>query len=272
MRRAATAWIAATLLAALAPAPAASAQWTRPDDDRLTISGLSWHRLDSDAGRPDLVKEEVAVYGEYGFTGDLTLIGRVAVHAIREVGPQRRRTELIDGVETEVFVPLERSFGVGGIELGARYALPRRGPWAIAAQGVFGVPGSGENQINARFGEGGGDTDLRLQAGRALNRGFVSASGGWRNRRGRELDELRLDLTAGRAMGRGVHIFVQSYSVWSVGERAPGAETYHGHRLHASVLVPVARRARLQVGVLGSVYGSGMAREQALTVSLWRRF
>lgn len=250
-------WVAIVLLALIAAAPGApgaAAQWTRAPGDRITITTISAHRLDRNAGRPDLMKQEIALYGEYGLTPAVTLIGRSAVQSVRETEP-------------------EREFGVGGIELGARVRLRRDGPWAVSAQGVFGVPGSGENQTNARFGEGGGDVDLRLQAGRPLGpRSFVSASGGWRNRRGADQDEIRLDLTGGRALGRGVHVFVQTYSVWSI-DGAPGTVgAYAGHRMQASILLPVSRRTRLQLGALATVQSRDMAREQAALISLWRRF
>lgn len=251
----------------------AGAQWTRPEGDRVSITTVSVHRLDSASGRPDLIKEEVALYGEFGLTPAITLIARSAVQSLREDVPVQRLVLLIDKKKTEILIPPEREYGVGGIELGARVRLRRKGPWVVSAQGVFGVPGSGENQINARFGEGGGDTDLRLQAGRSVGeRGFVAASGGWRNRRGADQDEIRLDLTAGRALGRGVHVFVQSYSVWSIQEEPAGPRDYSGHRLQASLVLPVSRRMRLQIGVLGTVRSRDMAREQAALVSLWRRF
>ncbi|MFW5661806.1 MAG: hypothetical protein ACOC05_10525, partial [Oceanicaulis sp.] len=127
--------------------------------------------------------------------------------------------------------------------------------------------------INEQFGEGGGDTDLRLQLGRSLAGGaFLAASGGWRNRRGEDQDEIRLDLTSGRPLGRGVHIFVQSFSVWSLEDGPRAGRPYGGHRLQASVLAPVSRRARLQIGALATVRERNMAREHAVIVSLWRRF
>jgi len=81
-----------------------------------------------------------------------------------------------------------------------------------------------------------------------------------------------LDLTAGRALGRGVHVFVHSYSVWSIQDGAGAPRDYSGHRLQASLVLPVSRRMRLQIGVLGTVRSRDMAREQAALVSLWRRF
>ena len=216
MRRGVAA-IAAACAAAIVPAAApAHAQWTRPEEDSLTIATVSFHWLDSASGRPDLIKEEFAVYTEQAIDDGVTLIARSAAQSVREDVPTRRLRIVEDGEETEILIEPEREFGVGGIELGARVRLREAGPWMISAQGVFGIPGSGENRINERFGEGGGDTDLRLQLGRALESGaFLAASGGWRNRRGEDRDEIRLDLTAGRPLERGVHIFVQSYSVWS---------------------------------------------------------
>lgn len=269
-------WAASIVLALTATAtgaPDAAAQWTRAPGDRITITTVSAHRLDRNAGLSDLVKEEIALYGEYGLTRSVTLIGRSAVQSVRETAPVRRGPVVVGKTKGERLVAPEREFGVGGMELGARVRLRRDGPWAVSAQGVFGIPGSGENQINARFGEGGGDVDLRLQAGRSLGpRSFVSASGGWRNRRGDDQDEIRLDLTAGRALESGVHVFVQTYSVWSIDDAPGTVGAYAGHRMQASILLPVSRRTRLQLGALTTVRSRDMAREQAALVSLWRRF
>lgn len=264
---------AAAVVLAVSAAAGAGAQWVRAPGDRVTIVTASVHRLDADSGEPDLIKEEAALYAEQGVTPRVTLIGRAAVQSIREDRPIERRTVTIDKKETVVLIEPERQYGVGGVELGARFHFARRGPWTIAGQGVFGVPASGENQINNRFGEGGGDVDLRLQAGRGLGgAGYFGASAGWRNRRGEDRDEIRLDLSGGRPLGRGVHIFVQSYSVWSVAEGPAAGEAYSGHRLQTSLIIPVTRRARLQIGVLGTMLSENMAREQAVSVSLWRRF
>jgi len=267
------AWLVLAGVLASLGAPEADAQWTRPSGDRMTITTVSLHRLDSASGRPDLIKEEVALYGEYGLTDAVTLTARSAAQSLRHDGPVQRNIVVVDQKQAEILAPSEREFGIGGIELGARVRLHRDGPWAISAQGVFGVPGSGENQINARFGEGGGDIDLRLQVGRGFGgRGFVAASGGWRDRRGADPDEIRLDLVAGRPLGRGVHVFVQSYSVWSADDGPEARPGYSGHRAQASIILPVARRMRLQVGALSTVQSRDMAREQAVLVSLWRRF
>ena len=265
--------LAAALLAQAWLAGAAYANWTRKAGDRVLISTVSLHVLETAADRPDLIKSEAALYYEAGVTNAVTLIARSAAQHVSENRATIRRVVVIDGEPVESVIRPRRGSGVGGIELGARVRLWRSGPWAASAQGVFGIPGSGENQINEPFGEGGGDTDLRLQVGRALpGGGFVAASGGWRNRRGEVVDEVRLDLTAGRPLGRGVHAFLQSYSVWADGDGPRGQSGYSGHRVQASILLPVSRRMRLQAGALTTLYAENMAEERAVLISLWRRF
>ncbi|XBQ16059.1 MAG: hypothetical protein ABL308_14025 [Oceanicaulis sp.] len=245
---------------------AAAAQgWTREAGEGLAITAVGLHRLDTEAG-PDLLKTEYSLYLEYGLTDRITLIGR---GALQEMRSGEITISLDPDAPSSIATP---AYGLGGLEAGARVRLARRGPWSFAVQGAAGLPGSGENGTNLHFGEGEGDIDLRLQAGRSFgSRGFAAGSAGWRNRRGEPVDEVRLDLACGRRYGE-VWIYLQTYSVWSDGSAPGPIGRYSGHRAQISLAYPISRRARIQFSGLTTVLSDGMAEERAFGIALWRKF
>ncbi|MCC5996970.1 MAG: hypothetical protein JJU18_11455 [Oceanicaulis sp.] len=246
------AWLA-ILVWAGAAAPAEAGAWTRARGETLLISTQTWQRLDGAPGGIAQSKAESALYVEYGWRDHVTLVGRAALQSID-------RTHL------------DSWQGLGGAEAGVRLRLYRQGPWAASAQVSASVRTPGENRFNAALGEGGGDTELRLLAGRSIGRSaFIDVQGAWRRRPGETADEWRLDVTAGTHIWGGLRVMGQSFSVWSVG--GPAHQTaYSGHRLQASVIWPLNSRTRIQTGALGTVSSQHMGVERSAFVALWRSF
>ena len=242
--------------------------WTREKGDELLITTFGVHVLEDSSGAGRLEKQEYALYGEYGLFDGVTLIGRLGLQNLTE----SRSINLAGGSAQSV--PLsQHAFGAGGIELGSRVRLMERGPWVISTQAVIGVPGAGENANNLRFGDGGGDIDLRLQVGRSIgDNGFISVAQGWRNRRGLSSDEWRLDVTTGRRLANGIEVHAQTYSVISESGGLMGEGRYQGHRAQISALLPVSRRIKVQFSVLSTVYARDLADERALIIGAWRKF
>lgn len=286
--------------------------WTRERGEGLLILGVSIHELLPAKGYEalDRLKGEVSAYAEYGFNDRLTLVGRAAwqsMHATELMSEEIRYTVQLepppdplrddpdedfdgDGVpnrldpppapdpifvertRTEFFLP-EPETGVGGLEAGIRYRFIERSRFVLSAQALAGIPGTGENRNNHRFGEGGGAVDLRLQAGRSFGRSaFANISVGSRFLPGDRPDELRLDLTAGTHIARGVRVMAQSYSVWSTGEGVSGLHGYSGHRAQLSLLWPIDSARRAQIAALTTFHRDNMSRETALIASVWRTF
>lgn len=244
---------AAGICVGMGAAPAEAGAWTKPRGEILIISTQSVHFFDRAPGGVSQTKQESAVYAEYGWRDGVTLVGRAALQSIDRsaIDPWR---------------------GVGGAEAGARLRLYRGERWVISAQATASLRTGGENRNHAALGEGGGDLDLRLMAGRSFGRSnFVNVSGGWRRRPGGAADELRLDMTAGAHVWRGAQVMGQSFSVWSAGGEA-GFDGYASHRLQGSVIWPLSSRTRLQAGVMGtaSAYNTGF--ERSAFVSVWRTF
>jgi hypothetical protein len=292
--------------------PASAGAWTREKGDGLLILGVSIHELlpARGYGAFDRLKGEASIYGEYGWNDRLTLVGRAALQSMQVTTLQRE--EITHAVEVKPPFDPERDdpdadwdgdgapnsedpppprppvyeqrskvrtfqlapeTGVGGLEAGVRYRLVQRDRSVVSAQLMLGLPGSGENWNNLRFGDGGVSADLRLLAGRSFGRStFVNLSGGVRVLPGDRPDEMRLDLTAGTHIARGIRVMAQTYSVWSLGGGVSDLHGYSGHRAQLSVLWPVDSRRRLQISALTTLGRDNMSRETALIASVWRRF
>lgn len=298
-------------LLAISGGPAHAGAWTREKGEGLAIFGLSIHQLlpSENYDGFNRVKNEASLYAEYGLSDRITLVGRLAWQSMQitdlqseEIGytvqlkppydPLRDDPEQDydgDGVnnrddpppalppiyeqrtKTSYFTAPPET-GVGGIEAGARYRLLQRGPSVVSAQIIATVPGNGENQNNLRFGQGGATFEGRLLAGRSFGRStFVNVSAGFRTAPGGRPDEVRLDVTAGTHIARGVRVMAQTYSVWSVGGAADYLE-YSGHRGQLSVLWPIDSFRRVQISALATLGRDNMSRETALMASVWRTF
>jgi hypothetical protein len=233
--------------------PAEAGAWTKPRGETLMISTQSVHYFDRAPGGVSQSKQESAVYIEYGWRDHVTLVGRAAFQAIDRSAIEPWR-------------------GVGGAQAGARLRLYRGERWVMSAQALASVRTDGENRNNAALGEGGGDLDLRLMAGRSFGRStFLDVQTGWRRRPGGAADEVRLDVTAGTHIWRGARVMGQSFSVWSAGGEA-GFDGYASHRLQGSVIWPLTSRSRMQVGAMRTVSAHNTGVERSAFVSVWRTF
>lgn len=252
--------IAVAMLAGF-PGTADAGAWTKRKHEGLFISGLGFHWLNaqSQPGATDSTKLEASLYLEYGLTDRVTLVARGGYQEIHqaEVG------------STE---PARKLTGFGGLEVGARIGVLDRERWAGALQILAGIPGSGENWINEAFGARGGDLDIKAQLGRSLgDSAFVEVGSGIRLRGEEAANELRFNATAGCDFVWNTSVMVQTYSVWALdGNRTQPA--YSGHRVQASLLVPIWQQNTLQISTLRTVARQDMSEETAVLVSIWRDF
>lgn len=245
--------MAALVVFAAGIAPVEAGAWTKPRGETLMISTQSVHYFDRAPGGISQNKLESAVYVEHGWRDHITLVGRAAFQSIDRSAIEPWR-------------------GVGGAEAGARVRLHRADRWVLSAQATAILRTDGENRNNAALGEGGGDLDLRLMAGRSFGRStFVDVQTGWRRRPGSAANEVRLDMTAGTHLWRGVRVMGQSFSVWSAGSET-GFDGYASHRLQGSVIWPLTSRSRMQVGAMrtANAYNTGV--ERSAFVAVWRTF
>jgi protein XagA len=244
---------AAGICVGMGAAPAEAGAWTKPRGQTLMISTQSVHYFDRAPGGISQSKQESSVYIEHGWRDHVTLVGRAALQSIDRSAIEPWR-------------------GVGGVEAGARLRLYRTGPWAASVQATVSAQTGGENRNNAALGEGGGDLDVRLMAGRSFGRStFVDVQTAWRRRPGGAADELRLDVTAGTHVWRGARVMGQSFSVWSTGG-PDGIDGYASHRLQGSVIWPLTSRSRMQIGAMRTASAHNTGVERSAFVSVWRTF
>lgn len=252
----------AFVLTLLTSSGAEAGAWTKRKHEGLFIAGLGMHWLDP-FDRPanqGHLKAEFSVYLEYGLTDRITLVGRGAYQQLHDrTRPTKKK-------------PAPPQSGIGGLELGARINLVQRAAWASSVQVMAGIPGSGENWINQAFGARGGDVDIRAQLGRSLGESaFIEAAAGMRLRGEGASDEVRLDVTAGCDFILGARLMMQTYSVWASGPSQIGP-AYTGHRLQASLLIPIRGANTAQISVLTTVSKQRMSEETAFIASVWRNF
>ncbi|WP_341923607.1 hypothetical protein [Peiella sedimenti] len=197
-------------------APALAGAWPQPRGDAQVI--MKWERMQADqAFDPDGLLVDLAVpredealslYGEYGLTDRLTLVGR---------------TEWQSGEDQ--FADYS---GRGPSEIGLRYTAWRDERTSVAVQGVYAAPGEGRNAGYAAPGEGEGDWEIRLLAGRSgqmkrLWRGapvFAELQAARRFRAGLP-DETRLDATVGVDISENWSLMSQVFAGQGDGEFGP---------------------------------------------------
>lgn len=253
--------LAALPLALGVSAAASAGAWPRERGDELLILTGSWHRLDSPHDGSRLYKREVAVYGEYGLTGRMTLVGRFAFQNLRE---QIRA----GGKEIELAYAT-----FGGSEAGVRIHAFSRGRWSGSGQVVMTLPSAGENRTNAEHGAGGGDVELRGLLGRSIGReGFGEVQLALRERDGEGGSEIRFDTALGWQFNRRIRVHLQTYSVWSHELDTTRLHDFSGHRAQLSLLTPLGAGRYAQLGAMTTVRAHDMADEFAITAGVWHRF
>jgi hypothetical protein len=143
----------------------------------------------------DATYEEVnaRLYGEYGATGRLTLIGKLFAKYAEE-----KRTE-IGGVYFDNFRNNTWSLGLGDLTAGARLGLLGH-PVVASVESQVKIPlGYDASPDNATppIGNGEVDADVRLLLGRSLGRIYVTGGAGYRVRGGVFHDEYLYELEVG---------------------------------------------------------------------------
>jgi hypothetical protein len=229
--------------------------WTRERGEGLLIATFGAHRLDAPGS--ELSKLETAVYGEYGLLDGLTLVGRAGWQMLDE------RTD--DGARS--------AEGVGGAEAGVRLRLLARDRWIVSAQGITTFRVEGETWNNASYGEGGGDLEGRLMAGRSVgDTGFASAQIAWRDRGDLPGGEVRLDTASGVRIAGPWQVHAKTYSVWSQSNIAEELQSYHGHRGELALVRDLGARNTVSLAVLHTIGARNLATETAVLAGVWRRF
>lgn len=245
--------------------------WAQKRGDALLITTYSLHTLSPPGARAGIRKQEAALYGEYGLTGRITLVGRFALQAFEE---DREPAATASSQTGKAGKPARATFSaIGGSEAGVRIAVFEGQRWAGAVQLVSTLQSAGENRNNARPGEGGGDLDMRVLLGRAIGQaGFAEVQLGYRERGGDADGEVRLDTAFGWPVTNRLTAHLQTYSMWSSGVDTTRFRSFSGHRVQVSLIADLGRNRYGQLGMLSTVRAHGMAEESAILAGIWQRF
>ncbi len=257
---------AACLAGAAGPglgAPAHAGAWPQERGEGLLIITTLIDRAETSfdaAGEPVddgyFHKDETAAYLEYGITHRDTLVARLAWQDVRRL--QGRSFDAAQGLSAS--------------EVGWRREFWRGSRSIASLQLTALIPGQGENVSNQAFGTGEMAAEIRALAGRNLGgRRFVEAQTAWRWRDGRYLDEIRLDLTAGWEVAEHWQVIAQSYSVWSAEPPRLGAPAFEQHKFQLSISREFGRQT-IQLGTAFTPAGRNAINQEAVFLSVWRRF
>lgn len=258
------AWALAFALA-LAPAASRAGAWPNAPGEGLLILAGTYDYADrgfDPDGRPREAiryeKQEISLFGEYGLTRRITLVGRAALQDV---------TIENDGM-------IDTKSGLAASEIGARAVVFRRDWDVLSIQATLVLPGDVENVSDLRLGEGGRDYEARVLYGRSFallgGDGFAEAQAGWRVRQGAPPDEARLDLTLGWS-DNGWSAMAQAFGLYGTGATLPRRD-YENLKLQASVARELGDRMQLQFGAFRTVAGRSIVQETAVFVAVWRRF
>ncbi|WP_323763116.1 hypothetical protein [Maricaulis sp.] len=244
-------------------APAEAGAWPQRRGEGLLIVTSLVDRADhAYDGNRDSVddgyfhKDETSAYVEYGLSNVDTLVARLAWQDVR-----RLRGASHDEAQ-----------GLSASEVGWRRVVWRSDRSLVAGQLTALIPGQGENVSNQAFGSGEMAAEIRALAGRSFgDRVFVEGQLAWRWRDGDELDEARLDLTAGWRPADRWQVMAQSFSVWSAERDHPGARSFDQHKLQVSVSRRIGRQT-YQLGASITPTGRNAIDQRAVFLAVWRRF
>lgn len=259
------------ILVSAAPGLARAGAFMQPEGEGQIIAQVGFAHAGrgyDGAGRPVAIrawrKIETNVWGEYGLSDKVTLIGEPSWRSFRA-----RRLYDWNGVE----VGRAQVSGLGAAQIGARVKLVEWGQSILSAQAT------------ARFAPGGRDRaiysdmrrrtqfDLRLLYGRRLTlfglNGFTNAELGFRND-GPFGHQLRLDLTYGLHIFERVTLMLQNFT--AITPRLFGGRFALSQKAQASVVVALTDKISLQLGAMVALRGVNCAAESGIISALWTRF
>jgi protein XagA len=132
-----------------------------------------------------------SLYGEYGITNKITVVGYIPFYVRNVVNKTQGRqtgTVIEQGIVNNNF---------GDIDLGFRFALPIKNV-AVSANLLFGLPTGDAKQTDGLFtGDGEFNQMLKLGIGAGKKRWWTQAAAGYNNRTKGFSDEFRYDFELG---------------------------------------------------------------------------
>lgn len=210
-------------------------------------------------GTSPYLKREGWAYFEYGITDWLMAVVQPDVVSTRVGGSSGGRYT-----------------GFGTSAAGLQVQLPSFGPFVLALQGTYHLPGKDQPTNPALVGNTSRDTDARGLAGAVFTLGpwpgFVDLEAGYRVRGGRSPEEVHLDMTGGLRFLPALLVQLQSTTTIPTtgGGRYYPRPTYSN--LEGSAVYDLDAHWSLQLGVFGTVFGRDALQERGVSTAVWYRF
>jgi hypothetical protein len=256
----------ASLLPALAPAPAGAGAWTPEAGHGEIIVATLFDRSNAGfdaAGRftptPSYRSEQASIYLDYGLADWLAAT----------VKPSLQNSAL--------GAPANQTFtGFGDSEIGVRGRVWKSDAAVISVQALARVPTTAGAANASLGGSRSADFDLRLLGGKnfavgALP-GFVDLSLGYRARGGAPPNEGRADLSLGLYLRPELMLLAQDFNVLSAPSSDPACPRWAQAKAQLSLVYALNADWRAQIGGFATLAGVNAYREYGPLVALWRRF
>lgn len=241
--------------------------WVQQPRTAEIISTVSWHKGNyefDDFGfqgqKIAFSKLESAIYAEYGLVKNWAVLGRFA---FQDVSLQRGAS-------------VEAKTGIGASYLAVKRSIGEVQNWVVSAQGGISVPGSTENGLDLRLGEGALEWEVRVMAGRPwklVNQdGFVDFQ---MARQFRALDnpnQWKVDTSIGYYPRSNILLMGQVFV--TAGDLAilPGTRTLRSIKTQASLVWFFKPKSGVQIFMSKPVSGRNVIADSAYGISWWSRF
>ena len=101
---------------------------------------------------------------------------------------------------------------------------------------------------------------------------FIDAQVGYRWRGGRNIDEIRFDLTFGIRPRPDFLVLLQSFNAQGVtGNKRFDEGSHRSHKMQISAVYDLSPIWAVQAGAFTSIHGANSLREKGAIVALWRK-
>ena len=248
---------AATVMLAWSGAAHAS-PWNRAEGDLFTITRNAWFAADGgDAGEGTARRFEQSsaeLYAEYGAT-DRVMAGAKVIYAWQRTDDADGRDQLDGFAEAEGFAQWQAAAWDGGaLAIQASVSAPTKTSSALRDGRAF--------ERDARVGGA-------VLAGWSEGPHFATVRAGPDLSLGRDAHTLRVEGTVGRRIGGRTVLLGEAYWTQSLGGAEPDGADFSVLRAGPSVVFPVWRSVRMQLGSTFDVAGEGVDLGASGFVAFW---
>ena len=232
--------------------------WNRAEGDLFTITRNAWFAAeggDADEGNERRFEQSSAeLYAEYGAT-DRVMAGAKVIYAWQRTDDADGRDQLSGFAEAEGFAQVQLRTWEGG---------------ALAVIGTLAAPTKTTSQVrDGRAFERDARAGAAVLAGWDLGRGFATVRAGPDVSLGADAHTLRVEGTLGRRVGDRTVLLGEAYLTQSLGGADPGGTDFSVLRAGPSVVLPVWRTIRVQLGATFDVTGENVDLGASGFVAFW---